>query len=148
MSSSLAEKFKNRKLKQQMAEPKAATPEARQVRLRLVYIDFMSALKMSFLLGVAQFVVVVVGSLLLYVVFVQTGIFETANSVAGEVLGSGSSFNVNDIVSIGRTVGAAAAIGFVNMIVITVMGAVAAFLYNVAAKIAGGISVGFTNEKQ
>ena len=148
MSSSLAEKFKNRKLKQQMAEPKAATPEARQVRLRLVYIDFMSALKMSFLLGVAQFVVVVVGSLLLYVVFVQTGIFETANSVAGEVLGSGSSFNVNDIVSIGRTVGAAAAIGFVNMIVITVMGAVAAFLFNVAAKIAGGISVGFTNEKQ
>ena len=147
MSSALADKFKNRKLKKQMAEPKEVAPEARQVRLKLVYVDFISALKMSFLLGVAQFVVVVIGSFLLYVVFVQTGIFETANSVAGEVLGSGTAFNVNDVVSIGRTVGAAAAIGFVNMIVITVMGAVAAFLYNVAAKLAGGISVGFTNEK-
>jgi hypothetical protein len=106
----------------------------------------MSALKMSFLLGLAQFIVVVVGTLLLYLVFVQTGIFETANSVAGEVLGS-NSFDINSIASIGKTVGAAAAVGVVNLIVITVMGAICAILYNAAAKITGGLSVGFTNQQ-
>lgn len=146
MSNSMTEKLKAKMPKKKEREAKESAPQAKQVRLKLVYIDFMSAVKMSFLLGLAQFVVVVVGSLLLYLVFVQTGIFDAANNVAGEVLGS-NAFDVNDIVSIGQTIGAAAAVGFVNMIVITVMGAICAFLYNVAAKIAGGISVGFTNQQ-
>lgn len=144
MSNALAQKLKNKLPKSEPKAPKG--PEAKQVRLKLVYIDFMSALKMSFLLGLAQFIVVVVGTLLLYLVFVQTGIFETANSVAGEVLGS-NSFDINSIASIGKTVGAAAAVGVVNLIVITVMGAICAVLYNAAAKITGGLSIGFTNQQ-
>jgi hypothetical protein len=144
MSNALAQKLKNKLPKSEPKAPKG--PEAKQVRLKLVYIDFMSALKMSFLLGLAQFIVVVIGTLLLYLVFVQTGIFETANSVAGEVLGS-NSFDINSIASIGKTVGAAAAVGVVNLIVITVMGAICAILYNAAAKITGGLSVGFTNQQ-
>ncbi|WP_298122690.1 DUF3566 domain-containing protein [uncultured Aurantimicrobium sp.] len=144
MSNALAQKLKDKLPKSEPRAPKG--PEAKQVRLKLVYVDFMSALKMSFLLGLAQFIVVVVGTLLLYLVFVQTGIFETANSVAGEVLGS-NSFDINSIASIGKTVGAAAAVGLVNLIVITVMGAICAVLYNAAAKITGGLSVGFTNQQ-
>ena len=144
MSNALAQKLKDKLPK---SEPKAPRgPEAKQVRLKLVYIDFMSALKMSFLLGLAQFIVVVVGTLLLYLVFVQTGIFTTANNVAGEVLGN-NSFDINSIASLGKTVGAAAAVGVVNLIVITVMGAICAVLYNAAAKITGGLSVGFTNQQ-
>ena len=144
MSNALAQKLKDKLPKSEPKAPKG--PEAKQVRLKLVYVDFMSALKMSFLLGLAQFIVVVVGTLLLYLVFVQTGIFETANSVAGEVLGR-NSFDINSIASIGKTVGAAAAVGLVNLIVITVMGAICAVLYNAAAKITGGLSVGFTNQQ-
>lgn len=144
MSNALAQKLKDKLPKSEPKAPKG--PEAKQVRLKLVYVDFMSALKMSFLLGLAQFIVVVVGTLLLYLVFVQTGIFETANSVAGEVLGS-NSFDINSIASIGKTVGAAAAVGLVNLIVITVLGAICAVLYNAAAKITGGLSIGFTNQQ-
>ena len=144
MSNALAQKLKDKLPKSEPKAPKG--PEAKQVRLKLVYIDFMSALKMSFLLGLAQFIVVVVGTLLLYLVFVQTGIFATANSVAGEVLGS-NKFDINSIASLGKTVGAAAAVGVVNLIVITVMGAICAVLYNAAAKITGGLSVGFTNQQ-
>ena len=141
MSNALAQKLKDKLPK---SEPKG--PAAKQVRLKLVYIDFMSALKMSFLLGLAQFIVVVIGTFLLYLVFVQTGIFDTANNVAGEVLGN-NSFDINSIASLGKTVGAAAAVGVVNLIVITVMGAICAVLYNAAAKITGGLSVGFTNQQ-
>ncbi|MDH6409643.1 hypothetical protein M2113_000604 [Aurantimicrobium minutum] len=144
MSNPLAQKLKDKLPKSEPKAPKG--PEAKQVRLKLVYIDFMSALKMSFLLGLAQFIVVVVGTLLLYLVFVQTGIFTTANNVAGEVLGN-NSFDINSIASLGKTVGAAAAVGVVNLIVITVLGAICAVLYNAAAKITGGLSVGFTNQQ-
>ncbi|MDH6536012.1 DUF3566 domain-containing protein [Aurantimicrobium minutum] len=144
MSNALAQKLKDKLPKSEPKAPKG--PEAKQVRLKLVYIDFMSALKMSFLLGLAQFIVVVVGTLLLYLVFVQTGIFTTANNVAGEVLGN-NSFDINSIASLGKTVGAAAAVGVVNLIVITVLGAICAVLYNAAAKITGGLSVGFTNQQ-
>ena len=144
MSNPLAQKLKDKLPKSEPKAPKG--PEAKQVRLKLVYIDFMSALKMSFLLGLAQFIVVVIGTLLLYLVFVQTGIFATANNVAGEVLGN-NSFDINSIASLGKTVGAAAAVGVVNLIVITVMGAICAVLYNAAAKITGGLSVGFTNQQ-
>ena len=77
---------------------------------------------------------------------VVCGAFVVPNSVAGEVLGS-NSFDINSIASIGKTVGAAAAVGLVNLIVITVMGAICAILYNAAAKITGGLSVGFTNQQ-
>ncbi|MDH6238619.1 DUF3566 domain-containing protein [Aurantimicrobium minutum] len=145
MSSSMADKLKSKLPQKGEKAPKG--PEAKQVRLKLVYVDFMSALKLSFLLGLAQFIVVVIGTFLIYLVFVQTGIFETANSVAGEVLGSGSGFDLNSVASIGKTVGAAAAVGLVNLIVITVLGAICAVLYNAAAKITGGLSVGFTNQQ-
>lgn len=145
MTSSMADKLKSKLPQKGEKAPKG--PEAKQVRLKLVYVDFMSALKLSFLLGLAQFIVVVIGTFLIYLVFVQTGIFETANSVAGEVLGSGSGFDLNSVASIGKTVGAAAAVGLVNLIVITVLGAICAVLYNAAAKITGGLSVGFTNQQ-
>jgi hypothetical protein len=145
-NSALAQKLKNKLPQKKSSSPQTPKADVKQVRLKLVYIDFMSAVKLSFLLGVAQFIVVVVGSFLLYLVFVQTGIFDTANSVAGDVLG-GDAVNVNDIVSIGRVLGAAAAIGFLNMIVITVLGAIMAVLYNAAAKIVGGFTLGFTNQQ-
>jgi hypothetical protein len=145
-NSTLAQKLKNKLPQKKSSSSQAPKADVKQVRLRLVYIDFMSAVKLSFLLGVAQFIVVVVGSFLLYLVFVQTGIFDTANSVAGDVLG-GDAVNVNDIVSVGRVLGAAAAIGFLNMIVITVLGAIMAILYNAAAKIVGGFTLGFTNQQ-
>ena len=47
MSNTLAQKLKNKI--PQKGEPRAPkAPEAKQVRLKLVYIDFMSALKLSF----------------------------------------------------------------------------------------------------
>ena len=120
-------------------------PELKQVRLKLVYIDFFSALKLSFLLGLAQAIVVILGAFLLYMVFVQTGIFDRANSVASEVLG-GQQFNIKDVVSVGSVLGFSTLIAGINLVIITVLGAVCAVIYNMSAKIVGGLSVGFTNQ--
>ncbi|NBX23590.1 MAG: DUF3566 domain-containing protein [Microbacteriaceae bacterium] len=116
----------------------------RHVRLKLVYIDFFSALKVSFLLGLAQAIVTVIATFLLYLVFVQTGVFETANSVAGQVLG-GKNFDVQSFASMAQVLSFAGVIGVLNMVVITVLGGVIAVIYNACAKIVGGIQMGFVN---
>ena len=116
----------------------------RNVRLKLVYIDFWSAIKISFLLGLAQAIVTVIATFLLYMVFVQTGVFETANNVAGQVLG-GNNFDVQSFASMAQVLSFAGVVGVLNMIVMTVLGGVVAVIYNACAKIVGGIQVGFVN---
>lgn len=100
---------------------------------------------MSFLVGVAQAIIVIVGTILLYLVFVQTGIFSRANSVVGQVLG-GNSFDIQSIMSFGQTVAFAIIVAILNLIVITVLGAIFAAIYNAAAKIAGGLKIGFVSQ--
>ena len=126
------------------SSPNSASGGQRHVRLKLVYIDFFSALKISFLLGLAQAIVTVIATFLLYLVFVQTGVFETANNVAGQVLG-GNNFDVQSFASMAQVLSFAGVVGVLNMVVITVLGGVIAVIYNACAKIVGGIKVGFVN---
>jgi hypothetical protein len=47
---------------------------------------------------------------------------------------------------VGTVLGFSALIAGINLVIITVLGAVCAVIYNMAAKIVGGLSVGFTNQ--
>jgi hypothetical protein len=125
-------------------KPRGGDGPERHVRLKLSYIDFWSALKVSFLLGLAQAIVTVIASFLLYMVFVQTGVFETANNVAGQVLG-GNDFDVQSFASMAQVLSFAGVVGILNMVVITVLGGVIAVIYNACARIVGGIQMGFIN---
>ena len=122
-----------------------SNPNVKQVRLTLVFIDFWSALKVSFLVGLAQAIVVIIATFLLYLVFVQTGIFDRANSVVGQVVG-GNGFDVRSILSMGQAVAFAAVAAVLNMVVITILGAVVAVIYNLIARIVGGVKVGFQSD--
>ena len=117
---------------------------ATHVRLRLVYVDWVSTLKIAFLIGIVQAVIIVVAAAVLNVVIVQTHVFDAANAVIGSVMGS-SAFDVNSLLNFGQSVGFAIALGVLNLVVLTVMGAISAVLYNVIAKMTGGMKVGFTN---
>ena len=101
-------------------------------------------MKVSFLLGLAQAIVTVIATFLLYMVFVQTGVFQTANDVAGQVLG-GNNFDVQSIASMAQVLSFAGVVGVLNLVVITVLGGVVAVIYNACAKIVGGITMGFVN---
>lgn len=118
---------------------------ATHVRLRLVYVDWVSTLKIAFLIGIVQAVILVVAAAVLNVVIVQTHMFDAASAVIGSVMGN-SAFDVNSLMNFGQSVGFAAVVGVLNLVVLTVMGAISAVLYNVIAKMTGGIKVGFTNK--
>ncbi|MGR2752362.1 DUF3566 domain-containing protein [Agromyces arachidis] len=118
-------------------------PPGKQVRLRLVYVDFWSAVKLSFLVAVCLAVVNIVASFLVFTVLSSTGIFEQVNSLVQDVAGAGT--DLRTFFSLGNVMGFAVIVSLLNLVVTTALGAVVAVLYNLSVKITGGILVGFTN---
>jgi hypothetical protein len=133
--SSVAEKL------QRKSQKAVAT---KQVRLKLVYIDFWSAIKLSFLLSAAAGVVLIVVSFLVWVILNSTGIFTQLDSVLGDVTGD-ETFNILNSFSLVQVLGFAVVVALLNTVVGTALGAVAALLYNFTVRITGGLLVGFTN---
>ena len=59
---------------EKLARKGSRRPPAKQVRLRLVYIDFWSAVKLSFLVAVCLAVVNIVASFLVFTIVQSTGL--------------------------------------------------------------------------
>jgi hypothetical protein len=122
--------------------PKPA--QAKQVRLKLVYIDFWSAVKFSFLIAAAVGIIIVVAVLLIWTVLASTGVFTQISTLMQDVSGQ-SSLTVSNVVSFAQVMGFTLVIAALNVVVGTVLGAIACVLYNLSVKITGGILVGFKN---
>ena len=92
-------------------------------------IDPWSALKVSLLLSVALFFVWMVAVAFLYLVLGGMGVWSKLNSNVGDLLNdtSGSS---GELVSSGTIFGGAVLIGLVNIVLLTAMATVGAFIYN------------------
>jgi nitrogen fixation-related uncharacterized protein len=119
-------------------------PAVKQVRLKLVYVDFWSALKLSFLLAICLGIVTVVSAILLWIVLNSTGIFIDLDGVLADILND-PEFSIAEDFSFARVLTFAGIIAVVNVVVFTALGAISAVLYNLAARITGGLHVGFTN---
>ncbi|TFD78312.1 DUF3566 domain-containing protein [Cryobacterium fucosi] len=115
----------------------------KQVRLKLVYIDFWSAVKLSFLIALCLGIVTIVATFLVFTVLNGTGIFEKVDALYADI--AGSSADLASVLSIGNVMGFAVVVAILNTVVITALGAVYAVLYNLSVKITGGLLVGFTN---
>jgi hypothetical protein len=136
MSSTVAEK---------LAKKSAKSPAAKQVRLKLVYVDFWSAVKLSFLLGLTLAIITIVVVYLVYTVLAQTGVFDQVNGLVQDIAGA-EAFDLNTIISLPQIMGFAVVVAVLNTIVTTALGAIVALLYNLSVKITGGLLVGFTNQ--
>jgi hypothetical protein len=133
--SSVAEKL------QRKSQKAAAT---KQVRLKLVYVDFWSAVKLSFLIAVAFGIVLVVTSALLWLVLDTTGLFGKIDTLLQEILND-NSFSVTSVVSFGTVLMFSIITALLNTVIGTALGAIGALLYNFSVRITGGLLVGFTN---
>ena len=116
---------------------------AKQVRLRLVYIDFWSAVKLSFLGAIAIAVVTVVSFLVVFLVVQTTGLIAEADKFFGSF--TDGSILLSDFVSFPQVLAFSAVVAILNLVVFTVLGAVVAGIYNLAVKVTGGLLVGFTS---
>jgi hypothetical protein len=103
-------------------------------------IDPWSTLKVSLLLSVALFFVWMIAVAFLYLVLGGMGVWAKLNSNVGDLLNntSGSS---GELVSSGTIFGGAVLIGLVNIVLLTAMATIAAFVYNLATDLIGGVEV-------
>lgn len=103
-------------------------------------IDPWSTLKVSLMLSVALFFVWMISVAFLYLVLGGMGVWAKLNSNVGDLLNntSGSS---GELVSSGTIFGGAVLIGLVNIVLLTAMATLAAFVYNLATDLIGGIEV-------
>ncbi|MES2169898.1 MAG: DUF3566 domain-containing protein [Actinomycetota bacterium] len=118
--------------------------QTRQVRLKLVYVDFWSAVKLSFLIAVVLGIILIVASILIWLVLNTTGIFGSLNSLLQEILNQ-KGFNITSTFSLPTVALFAFIIAILDVVVGTALGAITALLYNFSVRITGGLLVGFTN---
>jgi len=126
-----------------LAKKSSHKTSAKQVRLRLVYVDFWSAVKLSFLAAVALAVVTIVAFFLIYMVVSATGLIAKADDLFQSISGGGEA--LSSFIGLPQVMAMAAIIAILNLIVVTVLGAVVAGLYNLAVKVTGGLLIGFTS---
>jgi ABC-type glycerol-3-phosphate transport system permease component len=117
---------------------------AKQVRLKLVYLDFWSVVKFSFLIWLCLGIVLIVAAVLVWIVLSSTGIFDTLNGVLRDILGK-EDFSITDSFGLGQVVLFSFVIAVLNTVIGTILGAIAALLYNLSVRFTGGILVGFQN---
>lgn len=116
---------------------------AKQVRLKLVYIDFWSSVKFSFLVSLCAAIVGVVAMLLIYTVLLSTGVLAKLNELVMDIVGD--QMSLLEIFSYGTVFTFAVIVGILNIIVGTAFGAVGALIYNLLVRMLGGFQLGFTS---
>jgi ABC-type spermidine/putrescine transport system permease subunit II len=133
--SSVAEKL------QRKSQRASAT---KQVRLKLVYVDFWSAVKLSFLIALCVAIVELVATFLLWIVLNSTGVFTQLTNVLVDILGD-PTFSVLTSFSLVNVMLFTAIVAVLTVVVGTALGAIAALVYNLSVRVTGGLLVGFTN---
>jgi len=126
-----------------LAKKSSSKTNAKQVRLRLVYVDFWSAVKLSFLTAVALAIVAVIATFLVFLVIQSTGLITQVDELLTAV--TGGDFLLGSFLSLPQVMAFAAVVAILNLIVVTVLGAVLAGIYNLMVKVTGGLLVGFTS---
>jgi hypothetical protein len=115
----------------------------RKARLRLTHLDPWSVMKTAFLLSIAFGIVMVVAVAVVWSVLGAAGVWDSINATVTDVLGgdSAQNFDVQNYVGTSRVLGFTMVVAAVDVVLMTAIATLAAFLYNLAAALLGGIEV-------
>lgn len=128
-------------------DPRAARRSAprtiRRAKLRLVRIDPWSATKVSFLLSIAFGIMCVVAVFLVFSIMNAAGLWDAVNDTVNELYRqeNGEDFDITEYVGMSRVMGITMLIAAVDVVLITALATLAAFIYNMGASLLGGIEV-------
>jgi hypothetical protein len=124
--------------------PSAPGRAPRRARLRLSRIDPWSVMKVSFLLSIAFGIVTVVSVFMVWSVLGAAGVWSSINHTVSDTVSSGSNqstFNIEDYLGMSRVLGFTMLVSVIDVILITAIATLGAFLYNMAASLLGGVEV-------
>jgi hypothetical protein len=122
----------------------SSSPAVKQVRLNLVYVDVWSAVKLSSLVSLAVSITVFLSVILSWLLLNTVGVIGALEGIVGDILGDGGGA-ILALLSFGQVTLLAFVGALINLVSLTVLGSLGAVLYNVIARLTGGLTVGFTN---
>ena len=132
-----------RPVSKQGVSKQGAPRRTRRAQLRLVQVDAWSVMKTSFLLSIALGIVLVVAVAIIWSVLGAAGVWESINSIVQQAVGntSGKPFDIQEYAGTSRVLGFTMIVAVIDVILITAIATLGAFLYNLSAALLGGIEV-------
>jgi hypothetical protein len=131
------------------ARAKKNIPPVKQVKLKLVHIDFWSAIKTGLLVTTATGIATIVAFFMIWLLVSQTGLFGSLSTLVNSVVGGASTtaegVDVGQALSLPRVMSFAFTVALFNLVLGTLLAGISALIFNVIGRLTGGISVGFTN---
>ncbi|MFM2384940.1 MAG: hypothetical protein RL166_814 [Actinomycetota bacterium] len=116
-------------------------PPVKQVQLKLVRIDFWSAVRTGFTITVGLGIALIVAFVALWALVSFTPLFSSLNGLLATVTGQAT----NITVSLPTVLGVGFGLALFNIVFGTLLTGVSALVYNIIARITGGIKIGFTS---
>lgn len=120
---------------------KREVPPVKQVQLKLVRIDFWSAIKTGFTVTIGLGIATVAGFIGLWALVSFTPLFSSLNGLLSTITGSAANLTV----SLPQVLWVGAGLAVFNIVFGTLLTGFSALVYNIIARITGGIKVGFTS---
>jgi hypothetical protein len=123
--------------------PQAGGARIRKARLRLTHVDPWSVMKTAFLLAVALGIVTVVAVSIIWGVLGIAGVWDSINKTVVDVVGgdTANSFDIRNYLGTSRVMGFTMIVAVVDVVLITAIATLGAFLYNLSAALLGGLEV-------
>lgn len=126
-------------------------PVPRRARLRLTRIDPWSVMKTAFLLSVAFGVVTFIAVFMVWSVLGAAGVWESINTAVASIVegdNNSSGFDITDYVGMSRVLGFTLLVAVLDVVLLTALATLTAFLYNLAAALLGGIEVTLAEDQR
>jgi hypothetical protein len=122
----------------------------RRARLRLTRIDPWSVMKTAFLLAVAFGVVTIVSVFIIWSVLAAAGVWDSINQTVQDVVGGedAAGWDVETYVGLSRVMGFTMLVAVVDVVLITAIATLGAFLYNMAAALLGGVEMTLAEDER
>ena len=122
------------------------TSGPRQARLYVARVDPWSVAKAAFMLAIAVGIVIVASVGVLWFALDYLGVFTTLARNVNEVVGnSQANFDLMSVLGFTRVIGAAIVIASVEVVLVSILATLFAFMYNLSVALTGGVEVVLTD---
>ena len=103
-------------------------------------------MKLSFLLSVAIGIMIVVASAVVWYALDALAVFTKVNEVIATLASSTTFFDITEWAAFDRVISLATMIAVVDVVLLTALSTIGAFLYNIVAALVGGIHLTLTDD--
>jgi len=104
-------------------------------------------MKMSFLVSVALGIAGVVMVAVLWMILSGMGVFSQVNKIVGTIFSDQNNpFDIMDYIGFGRVLSLSIVIGVIDVILMTALATLGAFLYNICSALVGGLQLTLTDD--